>query len=114
MVKNWSVIFLVVLFFTVGTLAEDDVGSAVVDGDAAEEDIDCSAKPEVGMCKALIPRYFYNPETDKCETFNYGGCGGNTNNFIEIEECENACVGKNIAPKTLATGNYFFHHFKII
>ncbi len=35
-----------------------------------------------GMCKAYYPRYFYNVETDQCELFGYGGCGGIISFFI--------------------------------
>ena len=30
--------------------------------------------------------------TRRCETFSYGGCGGNNNRFFTQEECEEACV----------------------
>ena len=38
--------------------------------------LDCLLPKEPGMCKAYFPRYFYNVETDECEQFGYGGCGG--------------------------------------
>ena len=53
----------------------------------------CSLSPETGPCYALMPRYFHNSKTKRCEKFNYGGCYGNTNNFKTRESCEAACNG---------------------
>ena len=40
----------------------------------------------------MIPyRFGYNKETEKCEEFVYGGCKGNENSFMSIEECTNTC-----------------------
>ena len=57
----------------------------------------CSLPPVQGPCEALIPRYFHNITSSKCEKFYYGGCGGNKNNFKNIKECEKNCkrAGKN-------------------
>ncbi|KAK3868114.1 hypothetical protein Pcinc_026477 [Petrolisthes cinctipes] len=38
----------------------------------------------------FVARHF-NPETNQCQTFRYGGCDGNLNNFETEEECWNAC-----------------------
>jgi hypothetical protein len=51
----------------------------------------------VGPCKALIPRFYYNAESGKCEPFDYGGCQGNANNFETLQECEKACGGGTAA-----------------
>ncbi|KAJ8704588.1 hypothetical protein PYW07_011776 [Mythimna separata] len=51
----------------------------------------CLLPRETGMCRASMPRYGYNPESGKCEKFTYGGCRGNSNNFLTVEECEDAC-----------------------
>jgi len=55
------------------------------------EDI-CQLEKQIGNCKALMFRYYYNPSTGLCEKFGYGGCGGNANNFHTLEECQGACV----------------------
>lgn len=44
-----------------------------------------------GMCFAFIPRYFFNPKTGVCEMFIYGGCGGNGNNYQNMQECTQQC-----------------------
>ncbi|CAL7945196.1 unnamed protein product [Xylocopa violacea] len=44
-----------------------------------------------GACRSYIQRYGFNPETNKCELFIYGGCGGNANHFDTLEECQKTC-----------------------
>ena len=56
----------------------------------------CSLPKEVGRCKALIPRYYYNTTTRKCEKFYYGGCGGNQNNFKTLSQCNGKCPPKDV------------------
>uniref|UniRef100_A0A915CB21 BPTI/Kunitz inhibitor domain-containing protein n=4 Tax=Parascaris univalens TaxID=6257 RepID=A0A915CB21_PARUN len=36
-------------------------------------------------------RYYYNSQTQECESFQYSGCDGNSNNFATREECESYC-----------------------
>ena len=47
----------------------------------------------VPLYRALIPRYYFNSESQRCEQFNYGGCEGNENNFQSLEECRTVCSG---------------------
>uniref|UniRef100_A0A0K0EMD6 EGF-like domain-containing protein n=1 Tax=Strongyloides stercoralis TaxID=6248 RepID=A0A0K0EMD6_STRER len=42
-------------------------------------------------------RWGYNPNTRKCQSFQYSNCGGNDNNFATKYQCENTCGGL-IAP----------------
>ena len=58
--------------------------------DIADHSI-CTLPSETGRCRARKLRYFYNQKTCACETFIYGGCGGNGNNFQSMEACMNAC-----------------------
>ncbi|NWH70517.1 SPIT1 inhibitor, partial [Piaya cayana] len=53
----------------------------------------CVDLPDTGQCTESIPRWYYNPFTEKCDPFTYGGCGGNNNNFKEEEECMKSCSG---------------------
>ncbi len=52
---------------------------------------DCSLPKETGRCKALFERFFFNTESGKCEPFTYGGCMGNSNNFLTQDLCEQTC-----------------------
>uniref|UniRef100_A0A914C9V7 BPTI/Kunitz inhibitor domain-containing protein n=1 Tax=Acrobeloides nanus TaxID=290746 RepID=A0A914C9V7_9BILA len=36
-------------------------------------------------------RYFYNSQSQECESFQYNGCDGNSNNFATREDCEGYC-----------------------
>uniref|UniRef100_A0A0K8RJK7 Putative salivary kunitz domain protein n=1 Tax=Ixodes ricinus TaxID=34613 RepID=A0A0K8RJK7_IXORI len=51
----------------------------------------CTIEPDVGQCRALHPRYFFNMTSRQCEFFYYGGCYGNTNRFMKRERCEKEC-----------------------
>jgi len=37
----------------------------------------------------------FNPSSNKCEQFIYGGCGGNENRFKNEEECLTKCGQDN-------------------
>ncbi|XP_072468709.1 tissue factor pathway inhibitor isoform X5 [Notamacropus eugenii] len=51
----------------------------------------CFLEQDSGVCRGLLPRYFYNNQSKRCEPFKYGGCLGNANNFESLEECKNIC-----------------------
>ncbi|NXV04835.1 TFPI1 inhibitor, partial [Cettia cetti] len=61
----------------------------------------CAMRADDGPCKAIHIRYFFNIKSRKCEAFEYGGCHGNENNFLTLEECQEKCV---------ATGQYPFSY----
>lgn len=57
----------------------------------------CLMKADPGECSAVIPRFRYNPQTSSCESFTYGGCGGNDNNFGSEHSCMSVC-GQAVIP----------------
>lgn len=60
-------------------------------GERCVADDVCQFPPVVGDCDAAIPRWFFNSQSGECETFVWGGCGGNENRFETKETCESAC-----------------------
>lgn len=53
----------------------------------------CNLLLDKGQCRGLAVRWHYNKEKKECAKFNFGGCGGNANNFRNAEECTKFCVG---------------------
>ena len=51
----------------------------------------CKLPADVGYCKAILPRFYYDSVEKQCKTFSYGGCMGNANNFETESECQAAC-----------------------
>ena len=51
----------------------------------------CTLPPVSGMCEAYMPSFFYNATSGMCESFVYGGCGGNDNRFGTYEDCLLKC-----------------------
>ena len=51
----------------------------------------CYQPPFRGPCQGAFTRYFYNDTGGQCETFIYGGCNGNENNFLSLHQCEQSC-----------------------
>ncbi|XP_009467837.1 PREDICTED: amyloid-like protein 2 isoform X3 [Nipponia nippon] len=62
----------------------------------------CSQEAMTGPCRAVMPRWYFDPNKRKCIRFIYGGCGGNRNNFESEEYCMAVCK-KMICPSPLPT-----------
>ncbi len=41
-----------------------------------ERSTDCELPSQTGPCRAMFLSYYFNPSTNRCEEFVYGGCGG--------------------------------------
>ncbi|KAM4705787.1 tissue factor pathway inhibitor 2 [Rhinophrynus dorsalis] len=59
----------------------------------------CYTPKDEGSCSASVTRYFFNIESKACEEFTYTGCGGNSNNFVRIEDCNSVCKKGRKKPK---------------
>ncbi|XP_062368435.1 kunitz-type protease inhibitor 2 [Cinclus cinclus] len=57
----------------------------------------CRLPPLSGRCRASIPRWFFNASSGSCQSFAFGGCGGNRNNFGSERECRESCGGSGVA-----------------
>lgn len=57
---------------------------------------DCSLPPLDGdgvkICHAYFVKYYFNNATKTCQTFVYGGCGGNANRFSSEQSCLDTCL----------------------
>ncbi|XP_066065113.1 kunitz-type protease inhibitor 2 [Chamaea fasciata] len=51
----------------------------------------CRLPALTGRCRASIPRWFFNASAGSCQSFVFGGCGGNGNNFGSEPECRESC-----------------------
>ncbi|EDV57658.1 hemolymph trypsin inhibitor B [Drosophila erecta] len=61
------------------------------------KDLICGLLPAMNgdgfnRCLASMLRFSYYPESNSCEKFIYGGCGGNENRFGTKESCEQKCL----------------------
>ncbi|XP_010186799.1 PREDICTED: tissue factor pathway inhibitor [Mesitornis unicolor] len=61
----------------------------------------CGMKADEGPCKAIHMRYYFNIQSRECEIFEYGGCHGNKNNFVTLEECQKKCVVTELPQKMM-------------
>jgi len=50
----------------------------------------CQFPLEAGPCKGQIDRWHYSKDQG-CTRFSWGGCGGNSNNFVSQQKCIAAC-----------------------
>ncbi|XP_009466286.1 PREDICTED: tissue factor pathway inhibitor isoform X2 [Nipponia nippon] len=75
----------------------------------------CAMKADEGPCKAIHMRYYFNIQSRECEIFEYGGCHGNENNFLTLEECQQNCVVTELPRKMMLAKikkekpNFCFH-----
>ncbi|XP_025094262.1 BPTI/Kunitz domain-containing protein-like [Pomacea canaliculata] len=52
----------------------------------------CYEPLDPGTCKANITRYYFDISSQICQNFTYGGCQGNGNNYVTMEDCTRDCV----------------------
>lgn len=59
----------------------------------------CQLPVSPGECESYQVRYYYDAPSEQCESFIYGGCGGNENRFDTEAGCKLRC-----APAPLPSG----------
>lgn len=74
-----------------GNSASDQVRVLVLTPD--QSSLFCLAAAKVGPCRAAFTRWRYDAASGACQTFTYGGCKGNYNNFLSKAACQAACLG---------------------
>uniref|UniRef100_A0A8C4SMM6 BPTI/Kunitz inhibitor domain-containing protein n=1 Tax=Erpetoichthys calabaricus TaxID=27687 RepID=A0A8C4SMM6_ERPCA len=52
----------------------------------------CVLEPDPGMCLARMLKWYFDSKTKTCDTFIYGGCKGNGNNFETKKQCQDLCA----------------------
>ncbi len=57
----------------------------------------CVLAPARGPCRANINRFYFDSASGTCKTFDYGGCGGNGNNFLTKANCMQSCSGESLS-----------------
>ncbi|XP_041035272.1 kunitz-type protease inhibitor 2-like [Carcharodon carcharias] len=72
----------------------------------ADDEDYCYALAVTGHCRASFPRWYYNPQSQTCGRFTYGGCGGNKNNYESEAECLARCLGKTDDWKMVDGGHF--------
>lgn len=55
----------------------------------------CVVSSDPGPCRAAFWMYYFEPKTQTCQQFIYGGCKGNKNRYSTVEECMSNCAGKD-------------------
>ena len=63
----------------------------------------CDLDRDPGPCNTNVQRYFYDRREQTCRVFEYGGCGGNDNNFGTVEQCQSECMGGVLEEATRTT-----------
>ena len=56
----------------------------------------CLQPQDKGSCKGTTPVYGFDLYSKTCTSFAYSGCGGNSNRFATLAECQSTCEEKGI------------------
>lgn len=77
-----------------GRLASGDATAPIANENKQMRAVDrCMLPVRKGVCRALIPRWSYDPKSKTCKEFKFGGCDGNSNNFSTRKQCLEMCEG---------------------
>ncbi|KAJ0026570.1 hypothetical protein NQD34_017570 [Periophthalmus magnuspinnatus] len=65
----------------------------LVEIEVDEKKARCTLPPHTGPCRASFTRWFYDPLDQNCQSFTFGGCDANDNNYDQKHVCEESCQG---------------------
>merc|ERR1712038_386444 len=57
----------------------------------------CLQMPDPGPCTENILRWYYLSKEDDCFQFPWGGCAGNNNRFVTLDQCLATCQASSIS-----------------
>ena len=78
-------------FMTLADCQQSCLGeTSAVQSDVNTAEQICAQPIESGSCQADFSRYAFNG--NQCVPFSFGGCEGNENNFVTLEDCQETCV----------------------
>uniref|UniRef100_T1JGC3 BPTI/Kunitz inhibitor domain-containing protein n=1 Tax=Strigamia maritima TaxID=126957 RepID=T1JGC3_STRMM len=63
----------------------------------------CELPKVAGPCSGQFSQWYFNPQADQCEEFQFGGCLGNGNRFNTFEDCQARCK-KTVESSSEQTG----------
>lgn len=66
---------------------ESKMGRMIVFEEDEDDQNPCLMIPSSGPCRAQMPRFYFDNNDKICKKFLYGGCAGNENNFVTLQEC---------------------------
>lgn len=94
--KRFQILLACVFAFTGLALSGCSVTGDVLNAEFKMNEVQispqrCQLKPQVGQCKAAFTKYYFNPNTQRCEQFLWGGCNGAVP-FENLESCHQSCA----------------------
>lgn len=61
----------------------------------------CGQQFDSGPCVGSFKRFFFDVSDQLCHSFEFSGCGGNSNNYRTLEECQQTCLKLKNANQTI-------------
>ena len=55
----------------------------------------CNLDYDPGDCESYVHKWYFDKSTKSCNTFVWGGCGGNGNRFNSQSDCLDKCLGND-------------------
>ena len=66
----------------------------------------------MGPCRGTFKRWYYDNHTKQCREFYFGGCRGNSNNFIKYEDCDRRCQQRDDRKRTQPSDIFLNDQFR--